>query len=100
MERGGCVYILTNKNKSTLYTGVTSDLQSRIYEHLNKKNINSFTARYNLTSLVYFKFYPTIKEAIAEEKRIKAGNRKNKEKMINDLNPSWIDLFETEVQHW
>src|SRR5690606_37882659 len=100
MERGGCVYILTNKNKTTLYTGVTSDLQSRIFEHLNKKYINSFTTKYNLTNLVYYKFYPTIEEAIAEEKRLKAGNRKNKEKLINNLNPSWIDLFETEVKNW
>ena len=100
MVRGGFVYILTNKNKTTLYTGVTADLQSRIYEHITRKNENSFSTKYNLTILVYYKFYPTIEEAIAEEKRIKAGNRKNKEKLINDLNPDWIDLYEFEVKHW
>ncbi len=100
MERGGCVYILTNKNNTTLYTGVTSNLQSRIYEHLNQKYKHSFSAKYNLVKLVYYKFYPTIDEAIAEEKRIKAGNRQNKEKLINLFNPQWEDLYGKEVKHW
>ncbi|TDQ78085.1 GIY-YIG nuclease family protein [Sphingobacterium yanglingense] len=100
MERGGCVYILTNKNNTTLYTGVTSNLQSRIYEHLNQKYKHSFSAKYNLVNLVYYKFYPTIDEAIAEEKRVKAGNRQNKEKLINLFNPQWEDLYGKEVKHW
>jgi|SRR5690554_5988601 len=100
MERGGCVYILTNKNKTTLYTGVTSDLQSRIFDHITKRYPRSFTAKYNVTVLVYYCFYPTIEEAIAEEKRIKGGSRANKEKLINSINPSWADLFETDVKHW
>ncbi|MFD2556963.1 GIY-YIG nuclease family protein [Sphingobacterium tabacisoli] len=100
MERGGCVYMLTNKNNTTLYTGVTSDLPSRIYEHLNQKYKHSFSAKYNLVKLVYYKFYPTIDEAIGGEKRIKAGNRQNKEKLINLFNPEWEDLYEKQVKHW
>lgn len=100
MERGGCVYIITNKNNTTLYTGVTSDLPSRICEHIQKKHKHSFSAKYKLNKLVYYKFFPTIEEAIAEEKRIKAGSRLSKEKLINDLNPQWLDLYKIEIQHW
>jgi putative endonuclease len=92
--------MLTNNNNTTLYTGVTSDLTSRIYEHLNQKYKHSFSAKYNLVKLVYYKFYPTIDEAIGEEKRIKAGNRQNKEKLINLFNPEWEDLYEKQVKHW
>jgi putative endonuclease len=94
MESGGCVYIVTNKNRTTFYTGVTSDLYSRIHQHKSHFFPNSFTAKYNCEFLVYFQFYPSIEEAIAFEKKIKAGSRAKKVALINGLNPDWIDLFE------
>lgn len=69
LERGACVYILTNKNNTTLYTGVTSDLQRRIVEHKTHYYPKSFTARYDLTKLVYFEFYSSVEEAIEVEKK-------------------------------
>jgi putative endonuclease len=94
MGRGGCVYIITNKNRNVLYTGVTSDLHSRIWEHKNHIYPKSFSAKYNCEILVFYKFYPTIEEAIATEKLIKGGSRKKKEELINKLNPDWKDLFD------
>lgn len=99
MKRGGCVYILTNINNTTLYTGVTSDLRKRINQHKNKIYINSFTAKYKLDKLVYFEGFHYIEEAIAREKQIKGGSRKNKEALINSLNPTWKDLYQ-EVMEW
>jgi putative endonuclease len=94
MQKGGCVYIMTNERNTTLYVGVTSDLFSRVTQHKTKVYPKSFTARYNLTKLVYYQSFNFIEEAIAEEKRIKGGSRLAKEKMINQLNPDWIDLIE------
>lgn len=99
MKRGGFVYILTNKNKTVLYTGVTSDLKNRIWEHINKKYSDSFTAKYNLKVLVYFETFSTIEEAIHREKQIKAGSRKNKEALINSNNPGWNNLID-ELENW
>lgn len=99
MKRGGCVYIMTNKNNTTLYTGVTSDLQRRVWQHKNKTNPTSFTSKYKLFKLVYFEFYSRIEEAIKFEKKIKAGSRAGKEKLINSLNPNWNDLY-AEVEKW
>jgi len=99
MERGGCVYIITNDHHTVLYTGVTSNLKGRIWDHRNKKYPASFTARYNCSKLVYYEFYSTITEAIAFEKSIKASNRKYKEKLISIMNPSWRDLWE-DVEKW
>jgi len=95
MQKGGVVYIVTNEGRTVLYTGVTSNLMNRMYEHRTKKYANSFTAKYNCKVLVYYKFYPTIQEAISEEKRIKAGSRMKKIELIESMNKSWIDLFDT-----
>ena len=92
MERGGWVYIMTNKRNTTLYTGVTSNLNARVLEHKNQIHPKSFTAKYKLFKLVYYEGFHTIEEAIAREKQIKAGSRKKKEELINGLNPSWNDL--------
>lgn len=92
MERGGAIYILTNKNNSVLYTGVTSNLKNRILEHKEKKYPNSFTSKYNINKLVYYKGFHNIEEAIAEEKRIKAGSRKKKIALVENTNPKWEDL--------
>ena len=91
----GFVYIMTNKNHTTLYTGVTSDLYGRTIKHRTKKYPKSFSARYNVTKLVYFETFPSIVDAIAREKQLKAGSRKQKIKLINRMNPEWRDLFET-----
>ena len=85
---------MTNKMHTVLYTGVTSDIISRVWKHKNKVYPKSFTARYNCDKLVYYYFYPHIEEAIAAEKAVQAGNRKNKIKLINTINPEWLDLYD------
>ena len=94
MHRESCVYLLTNKNKNVLYTGVTSDLSRRIYEHKNKLVIG-FTQKYNVTVLVYYEMFPTIMDAIDREKQIKGWSRKKKEDLINTVNPKWDDLYQS-----
>ena len=89
------IYILTNKNNSVLYTGVTNDLKKRLYEHKNKLFPNSFTAKYNAEKLVFFEITSDIKSAIAREKQIKAGSRKKKIDLIESQNPIWEDLSNT-----
>ena len=88
----GYVYIMTNENNTTLYTGVSSDLKDRINQHKEKKHPGSFTARYNVTKLVYFERFSSIGDAIKREKQIKAGSRKNKMELIFRVNPEWSDL--------
>jgi len=99
MEKGGYVYIITNKNNTVLYTGVTSDLSKRIAEHKETIYKKSFTTKYNLDKLVYFEHFNLIIFAIEREKQIKAGTRKKKLDLINSLNPEWKDLFE-DIIHW
>lgn len=99
MERGGCVYILTNYQRSTLYIGVTSDLRNRIYEHQNKIYPNSFTARYNLTLCIYYEIFVSIEEAINREKQLKRWSRSKKESLINKFNKEWQDLGQ-EISEW
>jgi putative endonuclease len=94
MEKGGCVYILTNKNHTTLYVGVTARLTSRLDEHKKKIFSNSFTARYNLDKLVYYEGFHSIEEAIAREKQLKGGSRQKKILLIEGSNPDWKDLSE------
>jgi putative endonuclease len=100
MIRGGCIYFLTNKNKTTVYLGVTSDLIRRVQEHKNHIYPYSFTARYNLEYLVYYEFYSQIEEAIAMEKQIKKWRREKKNALIDRMNPNWDDLWEKEVKFW
>lgn len=95
MERGGYVYLITNKNNTVIYTGVTSNLRNRIYQHKIGKYKNSFTHRYNCHKLVYYEGFHIIIEAIAREKQIKAGSRIKKENLINKMNPEWKDLYDT-----
>ena len=92
MERNYYVYILTNKNNTVLYTGVTNDLKRRIYEH-KEKLADGFTKKYNVNKLVYFEQGNDIKAAILREKRIKAGSRQDKVNLINSLNKDWNDLY-------
>jgi len=95
MERGGYIYILTNKNHTVLYTGVTSNLSDRLYEHRIGKYKSSFTFKYNVEELVYYEEFISIEEAINREKQIKAGSRQKKEDLISRLNPEWKDLTQT-----
>ena len=83
---------MTNKNKTTLYIGVTSDLTARIHEHKKHKYPNSFTARYNLEYCVYYEMFSRIEEAIGREKVLKKWRREKKDDLINSLNPEWEDL--------
>jgi putative endonuclease len=94
MQRGGCVYIMTNKQNAVFYAGVTSDLTGRAWYHKNKTYPKSFTSRYNCDKLVYYCFYSHIEEAIAAEKLIKAGSRQSKIDLIKSMNPEWKDLYD------
>jgi putative endonuclease len=93
-QMGGWVYMMCNINHSTLYVGVTSNIASRVYEHKDKIYPKSFSAKYNCIKLVYYRRFELIIEAIAEEKRLKGGNRKKKEALINHMNPDWKDLYD------
>ena len=86
------VYMLTNKGKTVLYTGVTNNLARRMHEHKNKL-IDGFSKRYNLNILVYYEATSDIKSAILREKQIKNLVRRKKEHLINAVNPTWEDLF-------
>jgi putative endonuclease len=78
MKKGGAVYILTNHGNTTLYTGVTSNIQKRLHEHRNGTYEKSFTSKYDLTKLVYYEVFLRIEDAIAREKQIKGGSRLKK----------------------
>lgn len=86
------VYIMTNNSK-TLYTGITNNLQRRVYQHKNKL-VKGFTAKYNIKKLVYYEETYDIKSAIAREKQIKGWLREKKIKLIEQINSEWIDLSE------
>jgi putative endonuclease len=86
------IYILTNKKNGVLYTGVTSDLLKRIYQH--KNNLASgFSKKYNCKDLVYYELYADMIRAITREKQIKGGSRLKKITLIESLNPQWLDLY-------
>ena len=86
-------YILTKKNKTVLYIGVTNDLKRRVYEHKNKL-IKGFSSNYNVDSLVYFEIFQYVNEAILREKRLKEWKREWKERIVNEMNPSLEDLYD------
>jgi putative endonuclease len=86
-----CVYILSNEVGTVLYTGVTSDLPRRTYEH-QQKLVPGFTSKYNVTRLVYYEAVDEREAALAREKQIKAGSRAKKLALIVGLNPEWRDL--------
>ena len=108
----GFIYILTNKNHTTLYVGVTSHIVQRINQHRNGVSLrgaercgatwqsNSFTAKYNLTKLVYYEAFQEIGDAIGREKQIKAGSRQKKIDLINSINPDWKDLYDEIVENY
>ena len=85
------VYIMTNLQETTLYTGVTNDLYRRVDEHKNGVG-GDFTRKYSLSRLVYYEFYGDVNAAIAREKQIKGGSKSKKIELINSLNLEWLDL--------
>ena len=86
MEKVYCVYLLTNSRNTVIYTGVTSDLKARVYQH-KEKLLPGFTKRYNVFKLVYFEVADVPSAAIAREKQIKAGSRQDKIDLISRCNP-------------
>ena len=88
------MYIMSSLNNRTIYTGVTSRLPGRVWEHKEKIYPASFTARYNCVKLVWYEFHITIEEAIVREKQIKRWKRAKKIKLIELMNPEWKDLYE------
>lgn len=88
------VYILASKRNGTLYVGVTSDLHQRIWQHQNDL-AEGFTKKYEVHMLVYFEIHEEMNAAITREKQIKKWNRAWKIRMIEELNPSWDDLWPT-----
>ena len=91
-EKKGFVYILMNDRNTVIYTGVTSDLKKRVYEH--KENfIKGFTKKYNVHKLVHYEIFADITDAIQREKQIKAGSRVRKMALIKASNPEFIDLY-------
>jgi putative endonuclease len=84
---------MTNPNNTVIYTGVTNDLKRRVWEHKTKTG-SGFTSRYNVTKLVYYESFSCITDAIAAEKKIKAGSRAKKIKLIESMNPGWKNLYD------
>ena len=91
MEKTYAVYIMTNKNNTVFYTGVTNNLERRILEHKNGLG-GYFTSKYQVTKLVYYETTNQIEEAISREKQIKKRSRKKKIELIERENSQWQDL--------
>jgi len=84
------VYILTNKNKTVLYIGVTNNLKERLYYHQNPEATSkAFSTKYKTFYLIYYEHFSEIEQAIAREKQLKGWRREKKEKLINAFNPEW-----------
>ncbi|MBZ4187433.1 GIY-YIG nuclease family protein [Niabella beijingensis] len=96
MQKGGFVYILTNKTRTVLYIGVTSNLRARLWEHEHHETPGSFTDKYNVTFLIYYEWFDTINSAIEREKQLKGWVRKKKEQLITQKNPDW-KVFNEEI---
>ena len=88
------VYVVANKRNGTLYTGVTSNLPKRAYEHRHSL-VKGFSSQYGCKVLIWYELHETMIGAIAREKQIKAGSRARKLLLIEALNPDWQDLYET-----
>jgi putative endonuclease len=88
------VYILASGRNGTIYVGVTNDLSRRIWEH-REKQLKGFTAKYDVTKLVWYAEHGEIDQAILHEKRLKRWRREWKLRLIEAENPQWLDLYET-----
>jgi putative endonuclease len=91
MLKSGCVYIMSNKNRTTFYIGVTNDLERRVMEHRSGEG-SAFTSKYNLFDLVYFEIISGFQNAIAREKQLKRWHRQWKINLIKEENPEMKDL--------
>lgn len=83
---------MTNEYNTVLYTGVTSDLKRRVFQHKHKL-IEGFTKKYNITKLVYYETTNDVKSAIEHEKQIKGGSRQRKIELVESINKEWNDLY-------
>ena len=92
-DKQGYVYLMTNTRNTVIYTGVTSDLLKRVYEH-KEKLVDGFTKKYNINKLVYYEVFEDIENAIVREKQIKGGSRLKKDNLIKSLNPHYRDLYD------
>ena len=93
MDNQYYVYIMTNWRNTVLYTGMTNNLERRVYEHKNKVS-DGFSNKYNTDKLVYFDYTNDVNIAIEKEKQIKGWTRKRKAELISKNNPNWLDLSE------
>jgi Predicted endonuclease containing a URI domain len=97
MNKGGYIYIMTNKNRTTLYIGVTADLRRRVWEHRTHYDRQSFAAKYNLEHCIYYEFFTDIEQAIQRETQLKKWSREKKDALINTTNPNredlWVDIL-------
>ncbi len=93
MDKQFYIYLMTNKLNTVLYTGVTNDIQRRVFEH-REKLVEGFTKKYNITKLVYYEVVEDAQTAIAREKQIKSGSRQKKIALVESMNPAWNDLFD------
>ncbi len=93
MNKQYFVYIMTNEHNGVIYTGITSDLKKRVYEH-KEKLVAGFTAKYNIVKLVHFEIFEDPENAIRREKQIKGGSRRKKINLINRANKEWRDLYD------
>ena len=91
MNKSCAIYIMTNYQETTLYIGVTSDLQRRIWEHKNKV-VEGFTKKYNVDKLIYYELTDSIESAINREKQLKRWHRNWKINLIKKMNPEFKDL--------
>jgi putative endonuclease len=92
--RGGWLYMMTNQPNGTLYTGVTSDISRRVWEH-RERLVEGFTKRCGLKRLVYMERHEAIRDALQREKTIKHYPRASKVRLILKTNPEWNDLYDT-----
>ncbi|KGJ98769.1 GIY-YIG nuclease family protein [Thalassotalea sp. ND16A] len=86
------IYVISNVHNTVLYIGVTSNLVQRIYQH-KEKLIGGYSAKYNLTKLVYFELFNDMENVIVREKRLKQWHRRWKNRLIGGVNPNWRDLY-------
>ncbi|HSI45631.1 MAG TPA: GIY-YIG nuclease family protein [Methylophilus sp.] len=91
------MYILASAKNGTLYTGVSSNLIQRTWQHRNHQ-ADGFTKKYHVTKLVYYELCEDMYQAITREKQIKAGSRAKKILLIETVNPEWIDLYDQVVK--
>jgi len=91
MEKQYAVYILTNRSNKVMYVGVTSNLERRLAQHKDK-SVSGFTAKYRVDRLVYYELTSDVLSAIAREKDVKKWRREKKNRLVESINPQWIEL--------